>query len=443
MTEQKLIELRMLNLLRDRDYFFEWSPKVRPKHLSPIGVMIYKTIKNRLTKERKRDIIALKGISNANEEEGIKDYQSFILPLRDIALLLRKEYPRHDLKSCKELLLDMKEYDRDFVNPGTVRDLFETAMNRAVLREVSALAANQLDSGKIDIEAVKEAVAPLSDGDTTVPIEPADFLNLVEEINRDRIPTGFERMDRELQGGLGRAELAIVAGSPKRGKTSMMVNIAVHEMKNASRPVLHFSLADLSKAEVVIRYACVIGGKREEEMLARKDWLKVIQDWQERNKNWVIPIDLNYRKVTPSEIEDVIRRVKSIYGELRLVIVDRAESMASAAKDGGLRHSLAAVYEDLRRVAAATNTSILTDTQGSEQSYTRRRVTMDLARESKVDKASILDIWIGLGRDPEDKTQRYVTLQGRRRIENDMLLFSFDKDNFRFQEEAFEGDDND
>jgi len=259
-------------------------------------------------------------------------------------------------------------------------------------------------------------------------------------VNRDRIPTGFSQMDHELQGGLGRAELAIVAGTPKRGKTSLMVNFGITEMRGG-RPVLHLSLADLSKSEVVIRYACALLGKKEEDVLANPKWALRVREWQDRNANWLIPVDLNFRRTSTEEIEDIIRRVRDEYPEIRLVIVDRAESMASPTKDGGLRHSLAKVYEDLRRVAAATNTSVVTDSQGSEQAYTRKKVTMDLARESKVDKAAVLDLWFGIGRDPDDRAGRFITIQGRRRIEKEVLKFSFDKDTFRFTEELYEGDD--
>jgi len=159
MTEQRLIELRMVNLLRDFDYAREFGAKIKPKYLSPTGAMVWKTVKKRLDKER-GDVLRARADIKLKSNKSRKDKLSFRLSLKDLSLLLRNEYPRHDLTDCKTFLQAMKDYDRDFDSPGVVKELFETALHRAILHEVSTLAANQLDSGKLDIEAVKEAVAP-------------------------------------------------------------------------------------------------------------------------------------------------------------------------------------------------------------------------------------------------------------------------------------------
>lgn len=443
MTESKLIELRMLNLLRDFQYAREFGSRVKPKFLSPPGAMIWRTLKKMLDK-RYGDVLRARADLIIHGESSKKGVSPSLVKLQDIALLLKQEYPRHDLTEPKKLLKAMKDYDRDFESPGLVKDIFLDNLHRAILHEVSTLAANQLDTGKIDIESVRSAIAPLDELDSTIDLEPAPFESIFNMIDAERIPTPWRGVNHELQGGLGRKEMTIVAGAPKMGKTSLMVNLAAYEMKHEGRPVLHIGLADLNRGEVLIRYASVLTAKTREELQKYPKWLQAVREWQDENENWLIAVDLTHRMSSISEIEDIIRRTKEKRPNLRLVVVDRLERMATPGKDGGVRHSLHKIYADLRSVASATNMSIVTDSQASDQAYRRKKVTFDLARESKVDKAGELDIWMGIGRDPDDAYSRFITLQGRRNIETEMHRHHFDKGRtFIFTEEAYEGGDDD
>lgn len=77
--------------------------------------------------------------------------------------------------------------------------------------------------------------------------------------DRDNIcPTGWNRMDKKMGGGLGGGELGIILGPGKRGKTTSLVNIAVgclHRNKNVA-----IATAELSEKKYRKRIDALISG---------------------------------------------------------------------------------------------------------------------------------------------------------------------------------------
>ncbi|HVB76995.1 MAG TPA: replicative DNA helicase [Candidatus Nitrosotalea sp.] len=68
------------------------------------------------------------------------------------------------------------------------------------------------------------------------------------------IPTGFGDLDR-MMSGLKPSDLVIVAGRPSMGKTSWVLNVALHAAVNEHRSVAIFSL-EMSKEQLVERMLC-------------------------------------------------------------------------------------------------------------------------------------------------------------------------------------------
>ena len=428
MTPQREEETRFLNLLRSPLFYAESRDAVKTKFLSDEGRMIYHAIEK---------LHGKLGLVRAG------DYKEGRLGTDDILTVVKRKASGQALASVANVVEALLAHDRDFKTPGAARVLYQEYRNSIMMREVMLIASLQIETQKYDFEVLRGILE--TERPTEVSVEPADFTTLVSravENRSNRIATGFPGVDEALQGGLGVGELMVIGGYGKSGKSAVLVNLALHEMRE-KRPVLYMTLADLHTLEIEIRLACMISEAPEADVLAHPDWLKDIQAWQQKHGNYIIPIDLTGKTVAPGQIEAIIQRVKTEHPRLRTVIIDRAESMARATNADQLRHRLAKVFTDVRGVAENTKTAIFVDIQTDVKSQWKTLVHWSDAHESKVDVGATLDIWLGIGRKQDDPDVRFFNLAGRRRIgDNNLHRFRFNKDTYQFAPEAmYEGEE--
>lgn len=420
MTEAREIETRLLNLMRDPSLCRAYAKSIQSRLLSAEGQVLLKALLYAVAKGAKTR-----------------------LTIKDLWLCAKSQYPGHNLDPIKKLLDSMASYSGDEKQPGLVKALFDEHSTRLLVREVSALLAAQLESGKYDLDAARKMLVTDPASESLGPA-PIDFVAEAKEgLVPERIPTGLDGVDREFQGGISRRELGIIAGPPKRGKSATLVNIGGHEI-SSHRPLLYITLADLSKRDCVMRFAVWLTEQAVEELEAHPKHIKGLQSWFEKHGNKLYVTDWNDRTTTLGELDRHIAEAKSMEPKLRLVLVDRAETIAVPNKYGVLRHELKEIYTELRRIAHRYDVAIWADSQADSRAYTSKRVGMDKGAEDKIGKAGVTDLWLGVTRDQEEGDVLWMTLDGRRRIEQELHRYRLDKRTFRMTEEAsYEGEDND
>ena len=428
MTGSRLTETRMLNLLRNSDNANKFAHRIAPRHLSPEGMMIFKTIIHVHTKA------GFYGTLQLGEKATIK--------LKDVKTMLGQLFPGRDLEPLYEILIEMKNHRSDFLHPAIVHTVFDEEHTRIVLGHLINEAQNQITSHAYDLDRLKEIVTPDQVVSNTEIVGP-DYTTLGEQVDRNRISIGLPGVDANLQGGIGRGELGVVGAAPKVGKTHMLINLAGKELRRGY-PVLYLTLADLQRGEILLHMACWLLGVGEETILQDPRYglnLQRHSDEGKVGKFMVLDLQEQAHRMTADDLHAKIATAKAANPDLRMVIVDRAEMMAHNTSDDQFRHRVMAIYRDLRRIAQACDVAIWSDSQTSDQGRRQRRVTMDMGHESKVGKAQILDIWIGIGKDSEEKNVRYFTLEGRRKIKQDIHRAAFNVDNYRYKEQYHVEDD--
>ena len=431
-TPERLTEIRVLNLMRSPTFYAENRGLVKVKHLAAECVPIYKAI----------ELLH----SKANDKLVGTDYSKNLIAFSDIVSIVKRRRSVKEMAIIKGVLDAMGTHAKDFENSGRVKILYTEYRDSILIREVLLAASMQQEQGVYDVAKLQELMtaAAQSEPVSQIVAEPADFPSLLSrlKVNRlNRIGTGFVELDEALQGGLGVGELAVIGGYGKSGKSAVLMSIALTEMRDHHRPVLYITMADLHALELEMRLACMIANCKEEDL--KPGDMDEITRWQKRRSNYFIPVDLTGRTIAPGQIEALIASVKDKYPQLRLVIIDRAESMARVGNQDQIRHRIAKVFTDLRGIAENTQVAIYVDIQTDVRSKYKTRVHWSDAHESKVDVGATLDIWIGIGRKMADPSVRFFHLAGRRRIKDDLHRYRFNE-NFTFTYELmYEGEEDD
>lgn len=235
---------------------------------------------------------------------------------------------------------------------------------------------------------------------------------------REVIPTGIDPIDAQI-GGLARGDLGIVALPSGRGKTALLINMAVAALFNG-KTVLYLTVADQGRDELIPRIdSCILESPIPNQATAR--------DLAERHrlalrqivgKLWIA--DYTDRECS---LEDV-RRVVSTYAS-DLTIVDHADDVQSDWSDDPTvtRHSLRVVYTSLKKIAAQYNIPIWSASQTHEASWQMAALGIDGLAECKTGKASSTAVLLVFtGGHPEVPGVMYCTIAKARRSFSERVI---------------------
>lgn len=241
------------------------------------------------------------------------------------------------------------------------------------------------------------------------PISIEDFEKVRLDYLREdhaRIPTGLDKLDQVINGGLAVGELGAVLAGPKVGKSQMLVNFGVNAILR-EKTVLHFVLEGLTSQTIMryqsrltnIQYNLLKGevSKKNLELLKQKgDQFKKRLLIESMNTNW------NY---TPEDIEGRIDRFIQKTGKPPdLVIVDYGDLVVSINFHRELRHQQKEVYQKLKTLAMKKRIAIWTATQANRQKEEDKKKNLtDASVSDSIDKARIFDLMISLGRTDEER----------------------------------------
>jgi len=189
----------------------------------------------------------------------------------------------------------------------------------------------------------------------------SDILKSISEAKLEFIPTGFSKLDKELDGGLLRRELVVIGGSSGVGKSFLASQLVLNVAEKGFK-CLYLSL-EISNQTIISRMlgslsalkpARIVGGlltkeeyqrklDAEAELLSREGFIDIYDDIYELDK-----------------IIEIIRKTKA-----ELVIIDFIQNVISAGQREYERMSKIAL--ELQRLAKSTNSCILVLSQLSNR----------------------------------------------------------------------------
>ncbi len=218
------------------------------------------------------------------------------------------------------------------------------------------------------------------------------FNHLQETASRNTriigVPSGFRDLDQETMGWHA-GQLIIVAARPGMGKTSFMLNTALHSAVQGQTSVAVFSM-EMSKAELTMRLLSMearVDSNRlkNASRLQESDW-KHLQRAAGEMQNAQIFLD-DTPALNLLELKSRCRRIQSQHG-LGLVVVDYLQLMRGIGRGGGSYNSreqeIAEISRGLKAMAKELNLPVLAASQLSREVEKRERKKPQLSdlRES-------------------------------------------------------------
>lgn len=196
----------------------------------------------------------------------------------------------------------------------------------------------------------------------------------------ERIPTGMDKFDECLGGGLGRTEMGCIVAPPGKGKTTALISIGAAGIENGYN-VLHISFEN-NKKQVKRNY---------DVRLLKKDI-----DYIRENTDKSIAAMFNIKKYRRGRL--IVKKyptksrgvtdIRALLDQLKLVkgfvpdviIVDYGAIMKPSANFADKRNAIETNYEDLRALADDYDVALWTAAQGNRPALSKKIVTMaDLA----------------------------------------------------------------
>ena len=197
------------------------------------------------------------------------------------------------------------------------------------------------------------------------------------------VPTGFVDLD-EMTSGLQKADLVIVAARPSMGKTSLVLNMALHSAIAAGRSVGIFSL-EMSKEQLFMRMltseARVDAHRFRGGFLGEQDYDRLVAAFARLHDAKVFIDD------TPSagilEMRAKARRLKMEHG-LDMIVVDYLQLMQGRGRFENRQQELASISRSLKILAKELDVPIVALSQLSRapESRSDHRPQLSDLRES-------------------------------------------------------------
>lgn len=225
--------------------------------------------------------------------------------------------------------------------------------------------------------------------------------------------TGIMHLDLMMGGGLGKGELGVVLAPPKRGKSTLLINIGFGALMSVEpKNVVHYS-CEMKAQKVVMRYDDRLMGDRVK--FKRSDSERYFSELRDRAgkliRGRLFVQSYPTRTASISTLRAHLALLASREFVPDLVIVDYADIMKPERRLGEMRHEQAGIYEDLRALAGEFDCPVWTGSQAKISALDKEVVTlMDFAETSE--KSAIVDAAIALCQTPDERISNRARIFG-------------------------------
>lgn len=191
------------------------------------------------------------------------------------------------------------------------------------------------------------------------------------------LPTGFDDIDRKIQGGMKRGEMIVLAARPSIGKTSFALNIIRNVLMKGKR-VAFFSL-EMTAEQIARRLLCNFAKVPESQLVPNSQFYnsitKRLQDAGEVLSRWHLVVDPT-PQLRIMELRAKARRLMQ-QNPLDFIAVDYLQLMRGAGNAESRQIEVADISSGLKGLAKELNIPILALAQLSRES---EKVTTPNAR---------------------------------------------------------------
>jgi replicative DNA helicase len=273
--------------------------------------------------------------------------------------------------------------------------------------------------------------------------EAQKHLDVIEKRTRHEnactgIPTGYEKLDF-MTGGLQPSELIIIAARPSMGKTSLAVNVILHNAHHGM-PSLIFSLEMSTISLMDRKYAALA----DLNLLKIRNGQLTERDWQKMTRaagmlSDAAPILIDDTSALPIiEIRSRARRAKAEY-DIGLIVVDYLQLIRNPQKSGSREQEISLISQELKAMAKELYVPVLALSQlnrSCENRTNKRPQLSDIRDSGAIEQDADLIMFIYqdefYNRDTDDKGIAEIIIGKQRNGPNGVVRLAFEGETTKF-----------
>lgn len=284
--------------------------------------------------------------------------------------------------------------DLDYVQDKFLEFAKNQAIKNAILRSADMLERGQYGQIK---QLIDQAMKAGTQKDVGL-IWEEDFDARHNQDPRNTVSTGWDIIDKHLDGGLAAGELGIIMAPSGAGKSWVLTHLGKSALR-AGLNVLHYSF-ELNQNYQGIRYDASFSGIEPSRI---KDNLDHVEQFVKDVDGKLI---IKYFPSRSINVHSLYAHIDYLHIQRGfnpdIVIVDYADIMLAATKSNARYEELGYIYEELRSMAGELQIPIWTASQTQRSSINEEIIEADKVGES-YNKVKTADVLISLSRKIEDK----------------------------------------
>lgn len=374
-------------------------------------------------------------------------YRTYNKPITKDALILYTKKAlasRNKLTSDTELQIENqvnKIYNlktgSSYLNDKSIKDaITEWSRQTIATSALTKLISSGADFGKQETllkaqEIIKESlnITNSLDGFQTFNMFDDSVDSILKEFNsayQNTISLGWSELDRYMNGGLSKGEMAMVVARPGTGKTQTLMNIAKQYVEYGRRDVVYFALEE-KPARMIGRFLSLLGNESmgtlvnftEKHINYSRNKI-LLERLREKHKKGLLG-NFTLAKSTPhtetvESLEQYLINYGSVNGKMPdVVIVDYPDLLNNSFLSTRVSEYSAEgmMFEKLRGLADRTNTIMWVANQANRMADTAETVT-SFNMEGSKQKLNTVELCLSLN-------------QSKKEMENGYIRFHIDK----------------
>ena len=270
-----------------------------------------------------------------------------------------------------------------------------------------------------DIE--RKFVARSSGMDVT---DVARVIQTIKQRRGETISTGLSDLDNSMLGGYSKDEITIMGAPPGRGKSFFLMNAMYYAMLAGHHPL--YVTLELSERAVLRRLYGRVAVATRREMVDEEEIQRTDGKFFTLSKAQGKIVYYPGRTLTVAALEGLMESQDASFGfRPNILIVDYLDRLAPSKGDARqeTRHQLRNITDDLRSIALRHNVPVVTATQATRASLTKKNPTEKDVSES-FGKVEVADVIMALAQSDEEKMNnkaRLIMLKNREHVSGNTI----------------------
>lgn len=283
--------------------------------------------------------------------------------------------------------------DTDYVKETALDFCKKQKLKEAMVRSVSLLQNSSFEEIRVVIDSALNLGLDNNFGHDYK----KDFELRYQIKARNPVTTGWDKIDKICNSGLGKGELGVVIAPTGAGKSMVLAHLGATAVQKGLS-VIHYTL-ELSEECVGQRYDSCISGVRLSDLFALKDRVK--EECMEVPGSLTIK-EYPTKTASINTLEAHLEKLKKLNQKIDLIIVDYADLLKSPTNYKEKRQELESIYESLRSLAQKFECPLWTASQTNRSGLNAEVITMESISEA-FNKCFVADFIFSISRTIKDK----------------------------------------